>query len=64
MRQKKFLGGIIGSVATSIIGGVAKKVVGSGALGPMGMLAGKLFKKGGKIKKGGKKRDAFTQQYD
>ena len=37
------------------LGGVAKKVAGSGALGPMGMLAGKLFKKGGKIKKGGKK---------
>ena len=46
------------------LGGVAKKVAGSGALGPMGMLAGKIFKKGGKIKKGGKMRDAFTQQYD
>ena len=30
MRQKKFLGGIIGSVATSIIGGVAKKAIGGG----------------------------------
>jgi len=42
--------------------GLLKGAAGSGALGPMGMLASKVFKKGGRVKKG--KRDMFTQQYD
>ncbi len=49
------------------VGNVVKGAASSGAMGPLGMLAGKLFKKGGRVKKGGKKggkRDMFTQQYD
>ena len=45
------------------VGGFAKKAAGAGAFGPLGMIANKFFKKGGKIKKAGK-RDQFTQQYD
>ena len=49
------------------VGNVVKGAAGSGMLGPVGMLASKVFKKGGRVKKGGKKggrRDMFTQQYD
>ena len=56
------------------IGGAVKGAAGSGMLGPVGMLAGKLLgEKGMRVKKGKKtmykkggsvKRDMFTQQYD
>ena len=51
----------------SKVGNVVKGAAGSGMLGPVGMLAGKLFKEGGsskKRKKKGGRRDMFTQQYD
>tara|TARA_Y100001937_G_scaffold108084_1_gene151379 strand:+ start:304 stop:495 length:192 start_codon:yes stop_codon:yes gene_type:complete len=56
----------------SKVGNVVKGAAGSGMLGPVGMLAGKLFKEGGKVKyssskkrkKKGGRRDMFTQQYD
>ena len=46
------------------LGGVAKKVAGSGLMGPVAAGVSKMFKHGGKIKKKGGKRDMFTQQYD
>ena len=44
--------------------GLLKGAAGSGAFGPAGSAIAGLFKKGGRIKKGGGKRDMFTQQYD
>lgn len=44
--------------------GLLKGAAGSGMMGPVAKGISGLFKKGGRIKKGGGKRDMFTQQYD
>ena len=46
------------------IGGFAKKYAASGMMGPVAQGVAGMFKKGGRIKKKGGKRDMFTQQYD
>ena len=44
--------------------GLLKGAAGSGLMGPLAQGVAGMFKKGGRIKKKGGKRDMFTQQYD